>query len=361
MFFSVIIPCYNHAQYLNEALSSLISQSYHIWEAIIVNDGSVDNTVDVAQSWCNKDTRIKLISTANYGLSSARNTGIAFSRGEYISLLDADDKFTPNHLQSLFDFLSKDCDIVFSGYSYFTSLNPNCHKVYLNKQMTFEDILKGNIVPPVSVAFRKSILNLTGGFDKDLKSAEDWDLWIRFYKVGGRLGISESPTAFYRITNNSMSRQYAVMYESLKQVYIQANTIDHRLSNAFILNKMYKDYSMDPIKNSLLMCLGVAIIQNKISEGIALFKKVSAEFGFSYEPADFRFMCSHLSFRYYVSKNEINWVFDTLKPLFIIFFHTLDLPGLDVKKTISEIFSIHTKKQVRYKWGILSPLINRIS
>lgn len=361
MLFSIVIPSYNHAKYLDEALSSLISQSYHNWEAIIVNDGSADNTVEVADSWCKKDTRIKLISTANNGLSSARNTGIAFSRGEYISLLDADDKFAPNHLKSMFDVLNNDCDIVFTGYTYFTSSNPSCHKVYLNKQLNFEQILNGNIVPPVSVAFRKSFLNLTSGFDTSLKSAEDWDLWIRFYKVGGRLGISEVPTVFYRITNNSMSRQYAVMYESLKQVYIQANTIDHRISNDFILNKICQDYSTEPIKNFLLMCLGVAISQNKISEGIALFKKDSEEFGFSYEPTDFRVMCSHLSFRYYVSKKEIIWVFNTLEPLFIIFFHSLDCPGLDVKKTISEIFSIHSKKQVRYKWGILSPLINRIS
>jgi len=361
MIFSVIIPCYNHAQYLDEALLSVIHQTYTDWEAIILNDGSTDNTAEIADKWCKKDTRIKLISTANNGLSSARNIGVEFSRGEYISLLDADDKFAPNHLQSFFDVLSNDFDIVFSGYTYFNSLNPSCHTVYLNKQVSFEQILKGNIVPPVSVAFRKYFLNLTGGFDTTLKSAEDWDLWIRFYKVGGRLGISETPTSFYRITNNSMSRQYAVMYQSLKQVYNQANTIDHRISNKFVLNKTYNDYSKEPIKKFLLMCLGVAIIQNKISEGITLFKKDSEEFCFSYKTADFRFMCSHLSFRYYDSRKEMKWVLDTLKPLFINFFQSLDWPDLDVKNTISEIFSIHIKKQVRYKWGILSPLINRIS
>ena len=154
MLFSVIIPCYNQAHFLNDALSSLVAQNYTNWEAIIVNDGSIDNTFEVSDAWCKKDSRIKYISTSNNGLSAARNTGIDFSDGEYISLLDADDKYAVTHLESMSKILNEGFDIVFSGYSYFSDELLNCHTVNLNKELEFKLILQGNIVPPVSVAFK---------------------------------------------------------------------------------------------------------------------------------------------------------------------------------------------------------------
>ena len=361
MLFSVIIPCYNQAHFLNEALSSLVAQKYSNWEAIIVNDGSIDNTFEVSDAWCKKDSRIKYISTSNNGLSAARNTGINFSDGEYISLLDADDKYAVTHLESMSKILNDGFDIVFSGYSYFTDNLPNCHTVHLDKDLQFQQILKGNLVPPVSVALKKSVLLQTGGFDVFLKSAEDWDLWIRIYKVNARLGISDSATAFYRISSNSMSRQFLIMYNSLKHVFLQAHQLDLRLSPDFLRNRENKHISFDPIKRYLLMCLGVAIVQNKISTALDIFRQETAEFGINYTPEDFRLMCSYLSFRYNISKSDVKWVFLKLYPRFKDFFNQLDVSGLDKEKALSEVFSIHQKKLVRLKWGFLSPIVNRLS
>ena len=361
MLFSVIIPCYNQAHFLNDSLSSLISQNYSNWEAIIVNDGSTDNTVDVAHSWCNKDSRIKFISTSNNGLSAARNKGIEFSNGHYIALLDADDKYSPTHLEAISKLLVDGFDIVFTGYTYFTDELPNCHTVSLNKNLDFSQILHGNLVPPVSVALKKSVLLQTGGFDISLNSAEDWDLWIRFYKVDARLGVSEFATGFYRISSNSMSRQFLMMYHSLKQVFLNAHHIDKRLSTEFASNRENKLISFDPIKRYLLMCLGVAVVQNKIPSALVIFWKETKEFDFTYTPEDFRFMCSHLSFRYNISKSDIKWIFQELYPRFNDFFNQLDVSGLDKKKAISEIFLHHKKKSVRFKWCFLSPIVNRLS
>lgn len=361
MTFSVIIPCYNHAHFLDECLASLIGQSFTDWEAIIVNDGSIDNTIEVANKWCNIDARIKLFSISNCGLSSARNKGIELSTGEFISLLDADDKYASNHLESISKLFHGNVDIVFTGYSYF-SANPSInHKVTLNVETDFHQILYHNIAPPVAVAFNRNLLLQSGNFDTSLKSAEDWDLWIRFYKVGAILGISEESSCFYRISENSMSRQFITMYEALKQVSMQACTIDCRISLDYSLNKRIDTNINDTIKRHLFLCLGVAIVQKKQSLAIDLFNKEAENFNFIFNYSDFKLLCSHLSFRYQVSRKDIDWVFNILYPLFSNFIDNINIKGLDKTILMKEIFSVHKKKKVKNTWGLLSPLINRIS
>ncbi len=361
MKFSIIIPCYNHGIFLKDAIKSLISQSYTNWEAIIVNDGSTDNTIEIGNYWCNKDSRIKLISVSNNGLSSARNTGIEFSTGEYIALLDADDKYKFNHLQSLLNVFQTGSDIVFTGYTYFSNSTNINHTVCLNKSINFNQILAGNIVPPVAVAFKRSIFDFSGGFDTALKSAEDWDLWIRCYKIGCCLGVSEDSSALYRISANSMSRQFLTMYEALKKVSLEAYVIDPRISMEHPLNKSRINSNFDSIKKNLILCLGVAILQNKNSIAVDLLRREMEMFQLKFNSTDFRYLCSYLSFRYHVSKEDLKWVFETLHPQFLAFFQVLKLPGLDINDTMREVFSIHNKIRNKQKWGFLSPLVNRIS
>jgi glycosyltransferase involved in cell wall biosynthesis len=358
---SIIIPCFNQAQYLDEAISSLIFQTFSNWEAIIVNDGSTDNTIEIAEYWCRKDDRVKIVSTLNKGLAYARNIGIELTSGEYIALLDSDDKYQLNHLESLLSIFNKGSDIVFTGYTYFDNTTNVHYSVQLDKSTKFEEILHGNIVPPVAVAFRRSVLNMSGYFDTSLKSAEDWDLWIRCLKVGASLGISKEPSALYRISANSMSRQFSTMYEALKNVSIQAYTFDCRISIDYPLNKNIVSINFDSIKKHLLLCIGVAIVQNKISFAIDIFKNEMVTFNLTFKSNDFKYFCSYLSFRYHVSKDDLKWVFETLHPQFLSFFTQLSLPGLDINKTMKEVFSIHNKIQIKQQWGFLSPLVNRIS
>ena len=89
---SVIVPCYNQAQYLDEALQSILNQSFTDWECIVVNDGSKDNTEFISNEWIKKDSRFKYVYQDNGGLSNARNVGIKKAEGEFILPLDADDK-----------------------------------------------------------------------------------------------------------------------------------------------------------------------------------------------------------------------------------------------------------------------------
>ncbi len=81
---SVIIPCFNQGNFLSESLDSVLTQTYPHWECIIVNDGSPDNTDDIAQLYCNKDKRFRYLQKKNGGLSSARNAGLKVMLGEYV-------------------------------------------------------------------------------------------------------------------------------------------------------------------------------------------------------------------------------------------------------------------------------------
>ena len=108
---SVIIPCYNQGNYLAETLDSVSSQTYPYWECIIVNDGSDDNTEQVAQEYIKKDSRFIYLSQENKGLSAARNYGILNSNGQYILPLDSDDLIAPTYLERAINAFANDSTV----------------------------------------------------------------------------------------------------------------------------------------------------------------------------------------------------------------------------------------------------------
>ena len=103
---SIIIPCFNQAIYLHDCLDSILQQSFSDWEAIVVNDGSSDDTNNIANAYCQKDSRIKLIEKQNGGLSSARNFGIQHATGDWLLFLDADDMLMNHHFQEIAKVIS---------------------------------------------------------------------------------------------------------------------------------------------------------------------------------------------------------------------------------------------------------------
>ena len=122
---SIIVPCFNYAHFLPETLKSVSAQSFQNWECIIVDDGSADNTSEVATKFRLYDSRFRLISQSNCGLPAARNTGIQASVGEYIQLLDADDLITPEKLELQVAYLEKNrtVDIVYGDN---TAIKEHC-------------------------------------------------------------------------------------------------------------------------------------------------------------------------------------------------------------------------------------------
>jgi glycosyltransferase involved in cell wall biosynthesis len=215
---SVVVPCYNQAAFLREAIDSVLAQTYPHREVIVVDDGSTDDTAAVAAGYAG---RIRLVRQVNRGLSGARNVGVAHARGTLIGLLDADDRWLPNKLAAEVPrFADSSIGVVHGSYRKFPPTHPRAGDVRktAGAETTFHEILAFNAVgAPVSAIVRRSDFERVGGFDESLDRGEDWDLWIRIATVARLVG-SDAVTAEYRLRDESMSHNYERMYRGLRQM-----------------------------------------------------------------------------------------------------------------------------------------------
>lgn len=362
-FISIVIPCYNHATYLKDCIDSIISQSFQNWEAIIVNDGSTDETTLVALSYKEKDSRINIIEKANGGLSSARNYGLKGSKGKWVIFLDADDILLPNHLSKVVSKIEEQpqAKCVQTGYTHFSEdIKKKLHSVlpYLDKIMPF--VLTQNLGPVHTIVIRKDIIQSLGPFDESLNSCEDWDMWIRLGKSGiEKISINE-PLVGYRRAVNSMSRNAFQMYNALKTVTLRAVRKDSRLPDIGS-NRDYNEVSTQGcLKKSLLLCLGVSIMQGEIQESVNLFNSETKIFTLNFIPADFAIMNSYLSFRYMTSKSEVHTVLNEFMISFQSFFSILDFDEEFTMKAIDIIFKKHQHLYRRMKIPFLGKIMELV-
>lgn len=192
---SIIIPCYNTEEFLDETLNSVLNQTYLNWEAIIVNDGSPDNTKEVVAKWLVKDSRFQYFEKENGGLASSRILGINKSNGKYIFPLDSDDYIHNTFVKKAVLKLESDSkiEVVYSQVINFGEKNG----LFKLQDYSLEYLLLKNCIV-ASAFFRKETYDKVGGYCKDLKFLEDWDLWISLLKNGGKVFRIEEPLFFYR-------------------------------------------------------------------------------------------------------------------------------------------------------------------
>ena len=203
---SIIVPCYNQAHFLNESLSSVLKQSYSNWECVIVNDGSNDNTEQTALSWTKKDTRFKYVKQENKGLSSARNSGIKTSLGDYILPLDADDIIREDFLdKTVPELLENDnLAIVSCNSKFFEGDITNIINELKPKGNTYHFLLYVNQLVATSL-YRKKCWEQVGGYDEQMKTGfEDWEFWIAITKQGWEYKVVEDFLFYYRKAKKSM-------------------------------------------------------------------------------------------------------------------------------------------------------------
>jgi glycosyltransferase involved in cell wall biosynthesis len=213
---SVIIPNYNHAHFLDDALHSVLSQDYRNFEIIVVDDGSTDDSLGVLAKY---GTTIRLIRQENKGLSGARNTGIRTAKGVYYCFLDADDYWLPNFLSTVVSFLDNHPEIgaVHTGFYFVDRFGERCpqiNTITIDEDQLYDRLLDGEFFVPASVLIRRECFDRVGLFDETLRASEDWDIWLRVSRVYRFAGISE-PLLNYRIHGNNMSAdpEYMLKYQ----------------------------------------------------------------------------------------------------------------------------------------------------
>lgn len=205
---SIIIPAYNSATYLAEAIDSALAQTHPNVEVVVVNDGSTDNTPAVLDEYSG---RIVRIDQENAGLSAARNRGILESSGEYLCFLDADDRLLPEMTGAVSSALiaSPDCGLAYCGCQSIDEAGSVYAESSLDRPSgnVFETLFRGSFTEVCTVVARRSALAKSGLFDPALPQIEDHDMWMRvayYYPVV----FVPRHLAQYRKTAGSMSRNW---------------------------------------------------------------------------------------------------------------------------------------------------------
>jgi len=233
---SVVIPCYNQGQYIDEAVDSVLSQTCRDFEIIIVNDGSTDeNTLQLLKNYNKPKTRV--IHTSNQGLASARNNGIKEAKGEYILPLDADDKIEKTYLEKGVALLDENhaCGIVYSGAEYFGEVTG----IWDLPDYSFERILLENMIF-CSALFRREDWERVGGYRASMKYGwEDWDFWLSLIEAGREVRRIPEVLFYYRYKENSMIN--SLTKDKMVDMYVQLFE-NHKSLYSDNIRYVFKDY-----------------------------------------------------------------------------------------------------------------------
>ena len=203
---SIITPNYNSEKFIEETIASVQAQNYSYWEMLITDDGSTDNSFEIINKICEKDSRIKLFSIKNAGPAVARNNSIKHAKGKYLAFLDSDDLWMADFLSTSIKFISNSEGFVFSSYK-------RCNEITLEEEykdfivpakVSYMDILKTNSISCLTAFI--DIEKLGKEFMPEVLYRQDMGLWLKYLKkINYAKGIKET-LAIYRIRHNSHSR-----------------------------------------------------------------------------------------------------------------------------------------------------------
>jgi len=257
-FFSVIIPLFNKEKYIFDTLKSVINQIFVDFEIIIINDGSSDNSLDIVKSF--NDERIKILNQKNLGLCRSRNNGIKASKGKFIALLDADDLWTEDFLQTIYNLINN-----YNDYKVFATnvkLLPKNKIANLNsKNFNFElttvisnyfNICK-NIFGPSSLVINKNIFEDVGYFNEIVNYGEEDDFYIRCF-TNYNIIYYKDFKSYYRIgVENQLTAPNINFDRKIPDYELYLNKYNHKDLKKFIdyvyfrlvvLFKMEKNYKL---------------------------------------------------------------------------------------------------------------------
>lgn len=239
---SVIVPCYNQAKYLPETLDSVLKQTYADWECIIVNDGSPDNTEEIAKNYCEKDIRFKYLYQENQGPAAARNNGIKESLGDYILPLDSDDIIQETYIEkAICHFINfPKTKLVYCRANKFGLKNESWNL----SEYKYENLLWDNPIFCTAM-YRRADYDKTNGYNSNLEyGLEDWDFFLSLLNENDIVHQINEVLFFYRIKEESrttmlinerrIQESLVVLYGNHREKY------EPYISNIIFLKKMAK-------------------------------------------------------------------------------------------------------------------------
>lgn len=221
---TVIIPTYNTAGYIGEALASALAQTQPVADIIVVNDGSPDTPALEAAIGPFRH-RIRYLTQPNAGVSAARNAGIRAAETPLVAMLDSDDAWAPEYLEVQLAALAADpsLDVVYPN-AWIVGDHVHAGRTFMEMSpsagpVTFETLVTQRCNVFTGVLARRDVLLRAGLYDTDLRGAEDFDLWVRIAAMGGRIGYHRRPLVRFRKRRGSLSSDPVWMTEHALRVY----------------------------------------------------------------------------------------------------------------------------------------------
>jgi GT2 family glycosyltransferase len=222
---SIIIPTYNCARFIKQALNSALAQAYTDSEILVVDDGSTDDTKSIVDRYGQK---VRYLYQNNKGVSSARNLALSKATGEFIAYLDADDAWYPQKLERQVAFLdaNKECGFVHSEISVINEQDEVTH-VRFNRETQRQvpqgycllDLIKQSHIQTLTVLERRKCIDRIGVFDERLRTHEDYIRWIQIAMAGWAIGYLAEPLAMYRWREGSLMANEIRLNEDLERIF----------------------------------------------------------------------------------------------------------------------------------------------
>ncbi len=270
---SVIIPCYNHAQFLGEAIDSVLRQTYSPVELIVVDDGSTDHFAQIIAAY----PTIRHLRQDNLGVARARNMGLSHSLGAYLIFLDADDRLLPGAIDTGVRALAArtECALAF-GPSVSIGTSNGVSNLPRDAHYNYHELLKRNFIGnPGSVLYNRWVFSHVGGFDEANSAAADYDLYLRV-TLRYPIVCHHSAVVEYRRHADNMSNDARVMLKAtLTALKKQKRHVEHdsaRKAAYHAGRRFYKSSYGEPLIDCMYRSIARGDLLSAVSEGYALVR-----------------------------------------------------------------------------------------
>jgi len=208
---TIIIPCYNGEGTLDKTLASVHEQTSSDWEALVIDDGSRDKSLEIAQQWAARDRRIRVLTKSNEGLSATRNLGIKESQGKWLCFLDADDLYPKQFVERMLAAAEAQSSPQphFCGTRLITEDGKDgLGSKEAERSFGFKELAHAGAFPVHAAITPRRVFDEVGLFDVTLKGCEDWDMWVRVARAGYEFKPVQGCEVDYRMRASSMSRDF---------------------------------------------------------------------------------------------------------------------------------------------------------